>query len=936
MPVENRPLSRSLLGNSQGNSLSGLERHSKSIAQPAATKRTDVTARGSMKGAHKKNVSKGEPLELLACATAGGVVRLWAVDQQGAVSDDSQSTLRKRVGGSDKPGPPSGLSSPAVRSSRLHRQFSPNGGLRLKGSLYADANSASTNNEPSAITPRKGGPSAAGNDAGPVNCIAWSNNGQVVASVGGSTPGIALNHCSGVLLVRILPEHFRESQLNGAQNQSATNSAQAPLSVAWSPDATQLVTAGPDNYVRLWDARKKCLAKEVLCSANGTEEEVAAAKDSCVYATFFVMDPRLVAFGTSNGHVGVINTATGMLQTGAGKNGRGLLATPQFAGVVKLATSPSRRNQIAVVDERGHLNLYDTALNKLLGSVRAHNAPCTDVSYGPTAGTGPAANCLATAGLDRTVLVWDPSTVKGSSAAPLLRISCQSPATALALHTSGVACLVGTLDGSILSYDLRNPSAPLSTVTSSSTTVTATGTSREDLQSSGDGDRAITSLSFQPATGSPAQNSGTAGAVPKPATSKPTASAAAPGTLTKGAVPLKANVDDVLLGGGTALQRSVLKRNAVAAAAAKKADGEDKENSPSPPRRVTPHAAMLPPAAGPGGSGGIGLFSPITSGPVSRLGGDGGTRNIDEKPPPRSHLRASPMGAQEAMAHRLALEKSDEKPAVMVSPPAQLMRSQSSAVRAIEPEPEPAPEPVPEPAPEPALQTATATVERSTKTEQPPEPQQMQSQQPNSAGSKSMTSMYSQPPMTPLNEQKQRQQRIRERLAQRRTEREQQSQSQTSSTLLQSKQTQQLQTTQDSISPRSPVHLHTNANIPTGHAKAKEREQLHSSTAHDDSAVVESEKSATTPSAGEATATTASGTGALDAQLLRSLVDDSIDELRWEVREDVQNLHVDMLRQMAEVKDMLSEVLRQATPTSALLAELAQLREENKRLRGEF
>ncbi|KND02365.1 uncharacterized protein SPPG_02835 [Spizellomyces punctatus DAOM BR117] len=71
-------------------------------------------------------------------------------------------------------------------------------------------------------------------------------------------------------------------------------------------------------------------------------------------------------------------------------------------------------------------------------------------------------------------------------------------------------------------------------------------------------------------------------------------------------------------------------------------------------------------------------------------------------------------------------------------------------------------------------------------------------------------------------------------------------------------------------------------------------------------------------------------------QVLQNVVNDCLEEFRSQLRADVQNMHLDILRQFWIQKSEIEDLVRQYSPNQALMAELQQLREENARLRCNY
>ncbi|KAJ3043226.1 Protein nedd1 [Rhizophlyctis rosea] len=70
--------------------------------------------------------------------------------------------------------------------------------------------------------------------------------------------------------------------------------------------------------------------------------------------------------------------------------------------------------------------------------------------------------------------------------------------------------------------------------------------------------------------------------------------------------------------------------------------------------------------------------------------------------------------------------------------------------------------------------------------------------------------------------------------------------------------------------------------------------------------------------------------------LLENVIDECLQDFRMQMREDIQNMHLELLRQFQIQKNEIEELFQQYSPTAAMVAELNALREENARLRRNY
>ncbi|KAJ3292156.1 Protein nedd1 [Borealophlyctis nickersoniae] len=71
-------------------------------------------------------------------------------------------------------------------------------------------------------------------------------------------------------------------------------------------------------------------------------------------------------------------------------------------------------------------------------------------------------------------------------------------------------------------------------------------------------------------------------------------------------------------------------------------------------------------------------------------------------------------------------------------------------------------------------------------------------------------------------------------------------------------------------------------------------------------------------------------------QILQNVVEECLQEFRVQLRNDVQNMHLELLRQFQIQRNEMEELFKQYSPTQAMVAELNALREENTRLRCNY
>ncbi|ORY44824.1 WD40 repeat-like protein [Rhizoclosmatium globosum] len=80
----------------------------------------------------------------------------------------------------------------------------------------------------------------------------------------------------------------------------------------------------------------------------------------------------------------------------------------------------------------------------------------------------------------------------------------------------------------------------------------------------------------------------------------------------------------------------------------------------------------------------------------------------------------------------------------------------------------------------------------------------------------------------------------------------------------------------------------------------------------------------------------AEASGGYAHKVLEAVLESCLQDFRKQVKEDIQNMHLELLRQFYIQKNEISQLFQENSPTEALLKEVVRLREENARLRCGF
>ncbi|KAJ8392325.1 hypothetical protein AAFF_G00076890 [Aldrovandia affinis] len=204
-----------------------------------------------------------------------------------------------------------------------------------------------------------------------------------------------------------------------------------------------LVSGGLDSTVHIWDLNTKKLHRTL----QDHKEEV-----TCVS---FNSNDRYIASGSTSGDI-IIHSVTTNLSSkpfGLGPN----------QPIRDLKYSYVKRSLLGSISDSGTVVLWDANTQKELHVFDgAHKAPCSGLAFSP-------ANDLlfVTVGLDKKIICYDTS-----SKIVLRSMRVESPLTAIDFMPDGAGLAVGSTQGRVYLYDLRNLSAPVKTVSAHKTSVT--------------------------------------------------------------------------------------------------------------------------------------------------------------------------------------------------------------------------------------------------------------------------------------------------------------------------------------------------------------------------------------------------------------------------------------------------------------------------------
>ncbi|XP_047453491.1 protein NEDD1 isoform X2 [Mugil cephalus] len=213
--------------------------------------------------------------------------------------------------------------------------------------------------------------------------------------------------------------------------------------VCLSSSSQFVVSGGLDHCVHIWDLKTKRLHR----SLRDHKEEV-----TCVS---FNANDSYIASGSTSGDL-VLHSLTTNLSSKAFGHGSN-------QPVHDLRLSAVKRSLLGSVSDSGTVVLWDSNTQKELQVFdSAHKAPSSGLAFSPTSDL-----LVVSVGLDKKIICYDTA-----SKIVLKSIRVDSPLTAVDFTLDGTALVVGSTQGKIYQYDLRNSSAPTRVTVAHKTSVT--------------------------------------------------------------------------------------------------------------------------------------------------------------------------------------------------------------------------------------------------------------------------------------------------------------------------------------------------------------------------------------------------------------------------------------------------------------------------------
>ncbi|XP_043981828.1 protein NEDD1 isoform X4 [Gambusia affinis] len=213
--------------------------------------------------------------------------------------------------------------------------------------------------------------------------------------------------------------------------------------VCLSSSSQFLISGGLDHCVHMWDLKTKRLHR----SLKDHKEEVTCvsfnANDSCIVS------------GSTSGDL-VLHSLTTNLSSRAFGHGSN-------QPIHDLRLSTVKRSLLGSVSDGGTMVLWDANTQKELQVFDgAHKAPGSGLAFSPTSDL-----LVVSVGLDKKIICYDTA-----SKLILRAIRVDGPLTSVDFTLDGTGLVVGSTQGKIYQYDLRNSSSPTRITVAHKTSVT--------------------------------------------------------------------------------------------------------------------------------------------------------------------------------------------------------------------------------------------------------------------------------------------------------------------------------------------------------------------------------------------------------------------------------------------------------------------------------
>lgn len=253
--------------------------------------------------------------------------------------------------------------------------------------------------------------------------VSWNVNNSKLACIANG---------SGIVLY-----NFQEGVKNEGKELSKSKEQTA---VCYGSGKNELFSGGVTGDINQWN-----------CSTNELTNTFTSTHSSAVRRLAKMGDKIVSASATGELFIWQTDTASVLTK----------LKTPKPKSIRGLEHSRYDRAMLSTTSDDGVVCLWDIEKQAIRHKFTSHNAPAMDLSFSTIN-----ALLLASGGLDKKIIFYD-----AQSKNIVQTFTSVQPVTAVCFLGNGMHVCAGTSMGNILLYDLRNNSAPLSSLHGHSTSV---------------------------------------------------------------------------------------------------------------------------------------------------------------------------------------------------------------------------------------------------------------------------------------------------------------------------------------------------------------------------------------------------------------------------------------------------------------------------------
>lgn len=254
-----------------------------------------------------------------------------------------------------------------------------------------------------------------------VNCVKWNHTNLVVASAG-EDQKISLWMKNGQN-VGVIPQSGTDT---------GDNINESILAISFSSKGSRyLCSGGTGKVVRIWDMQRKRCIKWL----KGHSDTITG-----------------VMYNSKDEHLASISVKGDLILHNLASGTRAAELKDPYGQVLRvLEYSRLSRHILVTAGDDGSIHLWDTTgRNPKVSWLKQHSAPTTGVAFSPCND-----KLIISVGLDKKLYTFDPGMKK-----PVHCIPCEAPFSSLAFKDDGLILAAGTNSGRVVFYDVRGKPQP--------------------------------------------------------------------------------------------------------------------------------------------------------------------------------------------------------------------------------------------------------------------------------------------------------------------------------------------------------------------------------------------------------------------------------------------------------------------------------------------